>query len=120
MVALLGSGLGTTFTLYFFVGINLLSFFCCFGFFPYVGIGVRLRGSKLVGLWIEILVPIFPPMLEIGLHFLNDSGVRVKSLVLQGLHLITWHVPSLLNMYGSLALMLFSPPYPPSLLVGGI
>ena len=41
---LAGSGLVTTFTSYFLVGISLLLFLCCFWFFPYMGIGVRLGG----------------------------------------------------------------------------
>ena len=48
------AGIQPGYYLYFvFLGGNKpFSFFHCFGFFPFMGIGVGLRGSKLIGLWL--------------------------------------------------------------------
>ena len=76
--SLLGSSLATTFTLCFFAGISFFYFLCCFGLFSYLGIRVRLKRSKLIGLglgfWSQLAF-----QLEVGLHFLDDGGMGAES-----------------------------------------
>ena len=68
---------GYCFYLVFLCGNQPFSFFCCFWFLPYLGIGFRLRGSELIGLWLGFWSQ-FSFQLKVGLHFLNDSGAGAE------------------------------------------
>ena len=97
MVMLPGSGLATTFTLYFFVGINLFLFSVTLDSFLTWGL-VSGRGDLN---WLDCdwgFGPNFTSSSRYVFIFFMMVGWG-WSLVLHRLHLISWHVLSLLNIW---------------------
>ena len=89
-------GLATTCTLYLYVGLCFLLLLVAFASLLTRGLVLGWMGLDWF-CWDWILDPT-PLLFEMGSHFLDKSGVG-WSLVLQGLHLIIWHILSLLNMW---------------------
>ena len=91
----MGLGLATTHTLYFFVGMSFLILSVTFVSFLTWGLALGRAGLDWF-VWGWNLGPSFPSNSRLVFIFLIRVGWG-WSLVLQGLHLIIWHVLSLLN-----------------------
>ena len=105
-------GLVTTHTLYHLVGINFL--LLSFVFVPLLTKGLVLGWTGLGWFWFHWswgcclgFGPNFPSNLRYVLIFLMRDGCG-WSLVLQGLHLIIWHVLSPLNVWMSCIDVIFT------------